>query len=40
MQLLTPLKPLSTIVEVAEVFRMAEEDRKQVQEKVAVEMDI
>ena len=40
MHLLTPLKPLTTIVEVAEVFKAAEEDRKKVQEKVAYEMEI
>ncbi|WVF71249.1 hypothetical protein IAT40_006051 [Kwoniella sp. CBS 6097] len=37
--LLTPLKPLSNIPAVGEVFRAAENDRKAVQEKVAVEMD-
>lgn len=40
MQLLGPLKSLSAVFEVAEVFKAAEEDRKQAQEKVAAEMDI
>ncbi|WWC89216.1 uncharacterized protein L201_004134 [Kwoniella dendrophila CBS 6074] len=38
--LLTPLKPLSGIPAVAEIFKAAEADRKSIQEKVAVEMDI
>ncbi|WVW84018.1 hypothetical protein I302_106045 [Kwoniella bestiolae CBS 10118] len=37
--LLTPLKPLSGIPAVSEIFRAAETDRKAIQEKVAVEMD-
>ncbi|KAK8864473.1 hypothetical protein IAR55_001723 [Kwoniella newhampshirensis] len=37
--LLAPLKSLSSIPAVAEVFKAAETDRKAVQEKVAVEMD-
>ena len=37
--LLGPLRYLTTIVEVAELFKTAEEDRKRVQEKVAAEMD-
>ncbi|OCF33058.1 vacuolar-sorting protein 53 long isoform [Kwoniella heveanensis BCC8398] len=37
--LLAPLKSLSSIPAVGEVFRAAENDRKAVQEKVAVEMD-
>lgn len=40
LQLLIPLKSLTSILEVAELFKSAEEDRKQVQEKVAAEMDI
>lgn len=40
LQLLVPLKSLTSILEVAELFKSAEEDRKQVQEKVAAEMDI
>ncbi|RXK37067.1 vacuolar-sorting protein 53 long isoform [Tremella mesenterica] len=39
MHLSAPLKPLSSIMEVAELFKSAEEDRKKVQEKVAVEME-
>jgi hypothetical protein len=39
LQLLTTLRPLTTITAVAEVFKAAEEDRKTVQEKVAAEMD-
>ncbi|WVQ67566.1 uncharacterized protein L199_005767 [Kwoniella botswanensis] len=37
--LLTPLKALSNIPAVSEIFRAAESDRKAIQEKVAVEMD-
>ncbi|WWC62062.1 uncharacterized protein I303_104651 [Kwoniella dejecticola CBS 10117] len=37
--LLTPLKPLSGIPAVAEIFKAAEADRKSIQEKVAVDMD-
>ncbi|WRT66449.1 uncharacterized protein IL334_003407 [Kwoniella shivajii] len=37
--LLTPLKPLSGIPAVSEIFRAAESDRKSIQEKVAIEMD-
>ncbi|WVQ99621.1 hypothetical protein IAU59_006758 [Kwoniella sp. CBS 9459] len=37
--LLAPLRPLSSIPAVGEVFRAAENDRKAVQEKVAAEMD-
>ncbi|WWC70074.1 uncharacterized protein I206_104020 [Kwoniella pini CBS 10737] len=37
--LLTPLKPLSGIPAVAEIFKAAEIDRKSIQEKVAIEMD-
>lgn len=39
MELLGPLKPLSTIPTVSHLFKSAENDRKTVQEKVAVEMD-
>lgn len=38
-QLLDPLRPLTTVVEVAAVFKAAEADRKVVQEKVNVEME-
>lgn len=38
-QLLEPLKPLTTISEVAKVFRAAESDRKTVQEKVNGELE-
>ncbi|WVQ79954.1 hypothetical protein IAT38_002055 [Cryptococcus sp. DSM 104549] len=38
-QLLAPLKPLSSVPAVAQVFKAADTDRKTVQEKVAVEMD-
>ncbi|ODN82005.1 hypothetical protein L202_02332 [Cryptococcus amylolentus CBS 6039] len=38
-QLLTPLKPLSSVPAVAEIFKAAEADRKTIQEKAAVEMD-
>ncbi|WWD03081.1 hypothetical protein V865_001127 [Kwoniella europaea PYCC6329] len=37
--LLTPIKALSNIPAVSEIFRAAESDRKAIQEKVAVEMD-
>ena len=40
MQLLGPLKALSTVRTVAELFKAAEDDRKKVQEKVASEMEI
>lgn len=39
MELLGPLKPLSSIPIVFHLFKAAENDRKTVQEKVAVEMD-
>lgn len=39
MQLLEPLRPLTTVSEVAAVFKAAESDRKAVQEKVNVEME-
>ncbi|GFZ43857.1 hypothetical protein JCM24511_01577 [Saitozyma sp. JCM 24511] len=39
MQLLTPLRSLSTVPAVAELFKAAEDDRKRAQEKVAAEMD-
>ncbi|KIR67392.1 vacuolar-sorting protein 53 long isoform [Cryptococcus bacillisporus CA1873] len=39
MELLGPLKPLSSIPTVFHLFKAAENDRKTVQEKVAVEMD-
>lgn len=39
LQLLGPLKHLTTIPEVAELFKNAEQDRKQAQEKSANEMD-
>ncbi|TYJ54567.1 hypothetical protein B9479_004795 [Cryptococcus floricola] len=38
-QLLAPLKPLSSVPAVAEIFKAAEADRKTIQEKAAVEMD-
>ena len=38
--LITPLRPLNTIAEVAELFKSAEDARKTIQEKVAAEMDI
>ena len=40
MHLLAPLKQLSTIPDVAAVFKGAEADRLAVQEKVAGEMEI
>ena len=40
MHLITPLRPLNTIAEVAELFKFAEDARKTIQEKVAAEMDI
>ncbi|CAD6583797.1 MAG: Vacuolar protein sorting-associated protein 53 [Tremellales sp. Tagirdzhanova-0007] len=39
LQLLGPLRSLSTVEAVAELFRIVEEDRRSIQEKVAVEMD-
>ncbi|EIW70404.1 hypothetical protein TREMEDRAFT_68035 [Tremella mesenterica DSM 1558] len=39
MHLSAPLRPLTSIMEVAELFKSAEEDRKKVQEEVAVEME-
>lgn len=39
MELLGPLKPLSSIPTAFRLFKAAENDRKTVQEKVAVEMD-
>lgn len=39
-QLLAPLKFLSALPDVAELFKAAEMDRKAVQEMVAAEMDI
>lgn len=38
-QLLEPLRPLTTVNEVAQVFRAAEADRQTVQEKVNVELE-
>jgi hypothetical protein len=37
--LLEPLRPLTTVAEVATVFKAAENDRKAVQEKVNAEME-
>lgn len=39
MQLLGPLKPLATVMTVAEVFKAAEQDRQKVQEKVSAEIE-
>jgi hypothetical protein len=38
-QLLEPLRPLTTIAEVAAVFKSAESDRKAVQDKINMELE-